>query len=145
MWRSDLRGSPGGGGGGGDGVGDDGDDDEEEEDEDDSDYEASKKRKKKKMKKSRDSSSESEKKAKVSQKIEMSYFPTISHLPAWKNYVRTACVDASNRKDEGPVVRWLMDVEAEGRRCLTLRCLEKALSFWTESSLMLSRGLLRAS
>ena len=45
----------------------------------------------------------------------MSYFPLIAQLPAWKSHVRTACVDASNQKDERPVVRWLMDVEADGK------------------------------
>ena len=45
----------------------------------------------------------------------MSYFPTIAQPPAWKSYLRTSCVEASNRKDERPVVRWLQEVEEQGK------------------------------
>ena len=48
-------------------------------------------------------------------KIEIAYFPTIAQLPAWKSFLRTACVDASNRTEEAPVIKWLQEVEAVGK------------------------------
>ena len=95
------------GGGGGD---DSGDDDDEEDYEEEVPY-----KKKKSTKKARDRSSSSERYAKVAQRVEMTYFPTIAQLPAWKSYLRTSCVEASNRKDERPIVRWLLEVENESK------------------------------
>jgi len=46
--------------------------------------------------------------------VKIAYFPTISQLPAWKAYLKTSCVEASNRKNEKPVVEWLNEVEKEG-------------------------------
>ena len=46
----------------------------------------------------------------------MTKLPTIGQLPTWRTYVCTACVEASNQKDEGPIVKWLTEVDADGRQ-----------------------------